>query len=181
MFVPIPLPASPFAAPGSNSTGTSRRESIVSAVTSPFAPTPEEATTGFTTISTPWSGRDGSPAPIFGDHDWYRAGARVLIGPSPYAQLPDGSWSQGGQQGISNIYNTCFASSFYRRVAFRSSSINCVMSLARTGINARPSDVHNLTQFLAKQWNVKLNWQIVDARIATERTYPGSRASIEWP
>ena len=103
---------------------------------------------------------------FFGDHDWYRAGARILTAPSPFTQQPDGSWSLGGNQGIGQIYNTCFSLLFLSKGRIPI-VVNKLRHAPGEDWNNSPSDVHNLTQFLAKQWHVKLNWQIVDARVAS--------------
>lgn len=101
---------------------------------------------------------------FFGQHDWYRAGVRVLTAPSPFAQQPDGSWS--GQQGVPQLYNTCFALLFLSKGRIPI-VVNKLKHAPGDDWNNAPNDVHNLTQFVAKQWNVKLNWQIVDGKVAS--------------
>jgi hypothetical protein len=102
---------------------------------------------------------------FLGDHDWYRAGARVLTSPGPFGQRPNGSWVAGDASDLGAICNTSFALLFLAK-----GRIPIVVNKLQHGPgsdwNNAPNDVHNLTQFLADKWSVKLNWQIVDARIA---------------
>jgi hypothetical protein len=90
---------------------------------------------------------------------------RALTAPSVFAQKPDGSWDQGGIGAADEILNTAFALLFLSK-----GRIPIVVNKLSHGPdddwNNAPNDVHNLTQFLARQWNVKLNWQIVDGQAA---------------
>lgn len=94
---------------------------------------------------------------FFGEHDWYREGVRFLLG----QQQLSGSWTGGDDE----IVNTSFALLFLSK-----GRIPILVNKLQHGLaddwNNAPNDVHNLTRFMAKQWNVKLNWQVVDSRAA---------------
>jgi hypothetical protein len=94
---------------------------------------------------------------FFGNHDWYREGVRFLLSQQQLA----GDWP-GGQNGLAN---TAFALLFLSK-----GKIPILVNKLEYGSsddwNNSPNDVHNLTRFMAKKWNVKLNWQLVDVRAA---------------
>lgn len=102
---------------------------------------------------------------FFGEHDWYRAGARTLTTGTPTSQRPDGSWP-GAASLISDLHNTAFSLLFLSK-----GRVPIIINKLRHGPgedwNNAPNDIHNLTQFLAQQWSVRLNWQIVDGKVAS--------------
>lgn len=99
---------------------------------------------------------------FLGDHDWYRRGARYLT----ERQQADGSWNPSLAEGSLRIINTAFSLLFLSK-----GRIPILVNKLKYGPNQdwnnAPNDVNNLTDFLAQQWNVRLNWQTVDARLAT--------------
>ncbi|MBY0586454.1 DUF4159 domain-containing protein [bacterium] len=100
-----------------------------------------------------------------GEHDWYRVGARVLTSPGPFGQRPNGSWITNDASDLGAVCNTSFALLFLSK-----GRIPIVVNKLQFGPgsdwNNAPNDVHNLTQFLAQRWNVRLNWQIVDGQVS---------------
>lgn len=99
---------------------------------------------------------------FFGNHDWYRRGARFLID----RQQVNGGWNIGGGGLPAELINTSFALLFLSK-----GRIPVIINKLKHGPgddwNNAPNDVNNLTEFLARQWKVRLNWQIVDGAVAT--------------
>lgn len=99
---------------------------------------------------------------FLGDHDWYRAGTRYLL----KAQRADGSWDNVNAGGVSSLFNTSFALLFLSK-----GRIPILVNKLRYGAgedwNNAPNDINNLTQFMSRTWQKKLNWQIVDVRVAS--------------
>jgi hypothetical protein len=105
---------------------------------------------------------------FLGEHDWYRAGVRVLTSPGLLGQQPNGSWRSPNGGGLidSDVCQTSFALLFLSKGRIPI-VINKLQHGRGSDWNNAPNDVHHLTEFLAAKWSVKLNWQIVDARIAS--------------
>lgn len=99
---------------------------------------------------------------FFSDHDWYRAGARFLV----EQQRADGSWDALNSPEMLHDSNTAFALLFLSKGRIPI-IVNKLQHSPGSDWNNAPNDVNNLVSFLAQQWKIKLNWQIVDARAAT--------------
>lgn len=99
---------------------------------------------------------------FFGDHDWYREGVRFLVARQEF----DGSWSVPGHPGVYRLTDTAFALLFLSKGRIPI-LINKLMYGIRDNWNKAPNDVNNMTVFMSKLWNRKLNWQVVDVRAAS--------------
>lgn len=99
---------------------------------------------------------------FFGDHDWYRRGVSYLVG----RQQVSGSWNIPGGNRPAEVINTSFALLFLSKGRIPI-LVNKLKHPPRNDWNNAPNDINNLTDFLAKRWNVKLNWQVVDINVAT--------------
>ncbi|MGL4464286.1 MAG: prenyltransferase/squalene oxidase repeat-containing protein, partial [Planctomycetia bacterium] len=97
------------------------------------------------------------------DHDWYREGTRFIL----KKQQQNGAWSANGggaDEDVNAQYNTAFALLFLSK-----GKIPILVNKLEFGDedwNNAPNDCHNLTEFLAKAWKRKLNWQVVDVSVA---------------
>ncbi len=102
---------------------------------------------------------------FFGEYDWYRLGAAELIKRQSTAV---GSWEGTGVLGESEpVIATSFALLFLSK-----GKRPIVLGKYKYTDNEdqwdpHPLGVHHLTQQLEKVWNLKLNWQAIDARRAT--------------
>lgn len=98
---------------------------------------------------------------FFEDHDWYRRGAAFLI----VKQSQAGYWAAGNSQ-IERLTDTSFSLLFLSK-----GRIPILIDKLRYGRdddwNNAPNDVNNLTEFMARLWNKKLNWQVVDVGVAS--------------
>lgn len=98
---------------------------------------------------------------FLGEHDWYRRGARFLV----ERQAADGSWNAGGVDQGFKVINTALALLFLSKGRIPI-LVNKLKHEPAEDWNNAPNDVNNLTEFMAQQWHVKVNWQIVDSNVA---------------
>jgi len=92
---------------------------------------------------------------FFNQQDWYRAGARRFLD----SQDADGAMGRGGNGGT-DLVNTSFALVFLSR-----GRVPVFMNkLAVDGYdwNNRPRDLANLTKWASREFEVSMNWQVVD-------------------
>jgi hypothetical protein len=98
---------------------------------------------------------------FFGDHDWYREGAEYLV----RAQAGNGAWESRSQFDGLDTGATAFALLFLSK-----GRRPIVVGKYRHGDDAdwdrHPKGVHYLVRHLEQDWQTKLNWQVVDGRVA---------------
>jgi hypothetical protein len=109
---------------------------------------------------------------FFGDHDWYRVGARHLV---ESQDVRFGSWTSQGDDPVSG---TCFA------LLFLSKGLSPVLinklkfgsphpdtgAADRDFWNVHPRDINNLTEHISgrEKWPRLVTWQVLDLKLATE-------------
>lgn len=99
---------------------------------------------------------------FFGDHDWYRRGTRFLVD----RQQVNGAWNISGGGVPVEVVNSSFALLFLSKGRIPI-LVNKLKHAPGNDWNNAPNDIHNLTEFLARRWNVRLNWQVVESGIST--------------
>ncbi|MCA9262670.1 MAG: DUF4159 domain-containing protein [Planctomycetales bacterium] len=99
---------------------------------------------------------------FIGNHDWYREGADYLVRAQDKLS---GAWPGDppiNEKVISTSFSLLFLAKGRRPVL--------MSKLRRPGTddwNRHRSDVINLTRYVEKRWQRKLNWQVIDLRAAT--------------
>ncbi len=99
---------------------------------------------------------------FFGQHDWYRAGAEVLVS----TQSAGGSWTGTGHGESDPNVATAFALLFLSKgkrpvvIGKYKHSIDNDWDRHRTG-------VHYLTRAIERDWGAQLNWQTIEGRAAS--------------
>jgi hypothetical protein len=120
---------------------------------------------------------------FFGDHDWYRVGARHLV---ETQDVRFGSWTS---QGDEPVVGTCFA------LLFLSKGLSPVLiNKLKFGTphpdtrqadpsfwNVHPRDINNLTEYISgkDKWPRLVTWQVLDLKLATEEE--GVAALLQAP
>lgn len=101
---------------------------------------------------------------FFGDHDWYREGAEHLIAEQ---QQPIGAWKGASIGAESNpIVSTSFALLFLSK-GKRPILISKYKYGAGDQWNLHNKGVHFLTREVEKAWKKEMNWQTIDAEVAS--------------
>ena len=98
----------------------------------------------------------------FGEHDWYREGAEILVRLQDPAE---GFWRGVGAEAAPHI-----ATSFSLLFLAKGRSpvlINKLRHGPRGDWNNDPDDVRNLTNLVSRDWKNLLTWQVVDPNIST--------------
>lgn len=99
---------------------------------------------------------------FIGENDWYRDGAKMLLG----KQLTSGAWVGVGPVKEDNaLIATCYALLFLSK-GKRPVAIG-KLDHGVADWDSHPKGVHYLTRRLEQDWNQKLNWQTVKAKGAT--------------
>ena len=99
---------------------------------------------------------------FIGDHDWYREGAKELLG----IQKSNGSWKgdasfNENNANISTAFALLFLSKGKRPIALGKFKFG-----TGNDWNRHPWGVHYLTRELERQWSSKLNWQTINGNKA---------------
>ena len=110
---------------------------------------------------------------FFGEHDWYREGAEILVNEGFHDALT-GAWrGRGGSSDVERRY-PALATSYALLFLSKGKSPVVINKLAYgngTDWNNDRHDVHNLTRFLSSHWkrppHEHLTWQIVQSNTAT--------------
>jgi RNA polymerase sigma factor (sigma-70 family) len=99
---------------------------------------------------------------FFGEHDWYRAGAELLLREQDKLS---GSWNGVLVEG-NKVLSTSFALLFLAK-GRAPVLINKLRHGPADDWDNDPDDVRNLVGEISHDWKRILNWQIVDAKVAT--------------
>ena len=109
---------------------------------------------------------------FYGDHDWYRAGARVLV---ETQDLRWGGWpDQHGDQVVGTSFALLFLSKGLSPVLINKLKFGPVDQGAfepdRAYWNVHPRDVSNLCDYISgrPKWPRLVTWQIVDLKLAAQ-------------
>ncbi len=105
---------------------------------------------------------------FLGDHDWYREGAKLLI----EAQGAGGIWERGGIE-QNEIISTSFAILFLSKgrspVLINKLRHDAADPTMKDDWNNDRNDVRNLVELCSKQWERRMTWQVVNARVPGEQ------------
>ena len=99
---------------------------------------------------------------FFGQHDWYRLGAEVLVREQ---NKLDGSW-EGALIERDRVLATSFALLFLAK-GRAPVLINKLRHLPADDWDNDPDDVRNIVNMVSRDWNHLLTWQTVDSQTAT--------------
>ncbi len=99
---------------------------------------------------------------LFGDHDWYRAGAEEFVG----AQDKPGGYWQGKLVEENKVLATSFALLFLAK-GRAPVLINKLRHGPSEDWNNDPDDIRNIVSIVSRDWHHLLTWQVVDAKKAT--------------
>ena len=103
----------------------------------------------------------------FGNHDWYREGAELLV----KSQGDDGSW--GGENG--SIAQTCFAMLFLYKgrapILYEKLEIPQAADGKPCEWNSHRRDLANLTAYIAKTLEQEFQWQIVHLQVPVQELH----------
>jgi hypothetical protein len=108
---------------------------------------------------------------FLGQHDWYREGAKLLID----SQGPGGVWERRGDQNevISTAFALLFLSKGRSPVLMNKLRHDSSDPNNREDWNNDRNDVRNLVEFCSRNWERRMTWQVVDAKV------PGDHAVLK--
>jgi len=119
----------------------------------------------------------------FGANDWYKKGSDWIV----RVQAPSGGFATDGHALFTGIPNTCFALLFLARgrAPVAMNKLEYTLEAPATGAgsrgpaakplpanwNQRPRDCANFTQWMSKQGERHLNWQVVNLLVPAEELH----------